>query len=417
MPLSPPRTGLFTTRSSLLALAIAGSALLPACSKASDTSATADPAKATPSADARKPINVRFVRPEPKLLPQTIELSGSLAADETSEVASPVAGVVTKVNVDVGTRVKKGDVLVQLDPRDAALRAAQANAAAEQARARLDLTPGAKFDPTATPEVRSAKEALDLAVADAQRTKALFDGGSVSQASWDQARTRAEQAKAQYDAAVSGAKQSWAALSAAQASAGLSAKQLGDAAIRAPFDGSVAERRLTVGEFAGVGRVAAVVVRDNPLRLKLDVSESDISRVEIGKKVRLWVAAFPDRMFDGEVKRIGASLKTTSRTLPIEAEVPNAEGVLRPGLFARAFVALPGGDTKALMLPEAAVGTTGANSRVFVRQGDKVVERLVKVGRSSPGQLEVIGPLTDQDEVALTEVEKLSDGAPVVAVK
>jgi RND family efflux transporter MFP subunit len=394
----------------LLLVAAASAALLVGCGKKGDAQAVKDDARA---ADAPKPVATKFAKITTKALPQTVELSGTLAADETSEVATPVAGSVLKVNIDVGMRVKKGDVLVQLDPRDAALRAAQANATAEQARARLALGPSGKLDTTVVPEVKNAKEAMDLAVADAERTRVLFESGSTSQASWDAARSHAEQTKAMYESAVAGAKQSWATLSGAQAAAGLSSKQMGDAAIRAPFDGSIAEKRVAPGEYAAIGKIVCVVVRDNPLRLKVDVAESDIAKVEVGKKVRVSVAAFPDQTFDGEVKRIGAALKAQSRALPVEAEIPNADGRLRPGLFARAEIVIPGGDTKALLVPATAVGTTGTTSRIFVRAGDKVIERLVRTGRIDKTMIEVIGDVRDGDEVATENVDRLNDGAIV----
>lgn len=374
--------------------------------KAQPTTETAQQAAVTAPA-------VRFAKVAERRLAPTLEASGTLTADETSEVASPGMGVVTKVEVDVGARVKKGDVLVQLDSRDAALRLAQANAAAQQASSRLGIKKGEKFDAKNTAEARAAKEAMDLAIADAERTKVVFDAGGVPQATWDQARARAEQARAQYDAALSGAESSWAALAAAQAQAGIAQKSASDTFIRAPFDGAVAERRITEGEFAQMGRVVAVVVSDTILRLKLDISEVDAGKVAIGKDVFITVAAYPGRVFKGTIKRIGASVKTQSRALPVEAEVQNAEHELKPGFFARAEIALGGGEVAAMVVPRSAIGTSGTASRVFVRAGNRVTERIVTVGREVDGLVEVRGLLNVGDEVAIEGVDKLSDGAEV----
>lgn len=357
-----------------------------------------------------------FAKITERMLPATLEASGTLAADETSEVASPGSGVCTSVEIDVGSHVKKGDALVRLDGRDASLRLAQANAAAAQAQARLGTKPGERFDPGATAEVRAAKEAMDLAVADAARTRSLFDSGGVAQAAWEQARARAEQARAQYDGAQSGAQQAWAGLAAAQASANLAQKAAGDTIVRAPFDGAVAERRISVGEFAQMGRVVAVVVRDNPLRFRVDIPESDSGKVSEGKDVTLTVAAFPGKVFHGKVKRIGASMKAQSRALPIEVEVPNDDGALKPGSFARAQIALGAGDAAALFVPRGAIGTSGSASRVFVRVGNRVSERIVTIGREIDGLTEVKGTLSAADEIATDAVEKLSDGAEVKVI-
>lgn len=358
-------------------------------------------------------VATRFQKAVERKLPPTVSASGTLAADETSEVAAPGPGVVVKVEVDVGSRVKKGDVLVQLDPRDPSLRVQQANAATAQALARLGIKGGEVFDPDKVADVRAAKEAMDLAVADADRTKRLVATGSVSEATWDQARTRAEQAKAQYDAARNGAQQAYAALLAAQASAGQAQKAMSDTAIRAPFDGAVAERRISAGEYANTGRVVAVVVRDSPLRLRLDVPEADATRVAVGQEVIVAVASAPGNTFRGVVKRVGASVKQQSRALPVEAEVPNDEGRLKPGFFARAEILLPGGESLAILVPRAAIGSTGSAARVFVRSGQRVVERLVTPGREVDGLVEIRGIVAAGDEVAVEGVDKLADGAEI----
>ncbi|APR85914.1 Macrolide-specific efflux protein MacA [Minicystis rosea] len=388
-------------------LFLAGVVLLAACKRAEPQ--VEKPATEEPSAA----LTVHFQKIVERKLPPTITASGTLAADETSEVASPGPGVVMKVEVDVGSRVKRGDVLVQIDPRDPSLKVQQANAATAQAFARLGIKAGEGFDAGKVADVRAAKEAMDLAVADADRTKRLVQTGSVSEATWDQARTRAEQARAQYDAALNGAQQAYAALLAAQAQAGQAAKAMSDTAIRAPFDGAVAERRISPGEYAQTGRVVAVVVRDNPLRLRLDVPEVDAGRVAIGQEVLVTVASAPGKPFHGIVKRVGASVRQQSRALPVEAEVPNDDARLKAGFFARAEILLPGGESTALLVPRSAIGTTGVASRIFVRAGSRVVERLVTVGREVDGLAEIRGTVAVGEEVALESVDKLSDGAEV----
>lgn len=370
----------------------------------------------TPTAEAAASPTVvaaRFGKIIEKKLPATLEASGTLVANETSEVAAPGMGVVTKVEVDVGSRVKKGDVLVRLDSRDASLRLAQANAAALQASSRLGVKNGEKFDAKNTAEVRAAKESMDLAVADADRTKMLFEAGGVPQAQWDQAKSRAEQARAQYESAVNSTQSAWAALAAAQAQAGIAQKAAADTLIRAPFDGGVAERRITEGEFAQMGRVVAVVVSDQVLRLKLDIAEVDVGKVTMGKEVLITVAAYPGRVFKGIVKRIGSSVRANSRSLPVEADIQNEDLALKPGFFARAEIALEGGEQPALLVPRSAVGTTGTAARVFVRTGNRVTERIVTVGREVEGLVEIRGKLAATDEVAVDNVDKLSDGAEV----
>lgn len=162
-----------------------------------------------------------------------------------------------------------------------------------------------------------------------------------------------------------------------------------------------------------MGRVVAVVVRDDVLRLKIDVAEVDAGKVALDKDVTLTVAAFPGRVFHGKIKRIGASVKAQSRSLPVEAEVQNKDHELTPGFFARAEIALAGEEVPAMLVPRSAIGTTGTASRVFVRAGNRVSERIVSVGRELDGLVEVRGILSVGDEVAAEGVDKLSDGAEV----
>lgn len=405
------------SRAALVAALLAALAV-PTLTACRNSDAGTQPARDT-AAPREKPA-VRFGKVTTRPLAKTLDVSGTLVADETSEVATQVAGLVLSVAVDVGSRVKKGDPLVVLDARNAALQSQAASAAVAQARAKLALQEGASpkgIDPDQVPEVRAAKQSMELAKSEAERVKQLYDQGAVAQSTWDAARTQAQNAAAQYDAAVNGIRATVAALTSAQAQAGLASKSVADTTVRAPFDGAVAEKRISVGEFAGPGRVVAVVVRDNPLRLRIDVPESDIAQIEVGKAVSVSVAAFPGRLFPGVVKRIGASLKESSRTLPVEAEFDNSEGKLRPGLFAQGQLALTGESRTAILVPEAAVGTSGTSARVFVRAGDRVTERLVKTGRKIEGLVEVIGPLTEGEEVAIDKVDQLADGIEVAAAQ
>jgi multidrug efflux pump subunit AcrA (membrane-fusion protein) len=129
--------------------------------------------------------------------------------------------------------------------------------------------------------------------------------------------------------------------------------------------------------------------------------------------VTLTVAAHPGRVFKGIIKRMGASVKAQSRALPVEAEISNTDGLLKPGFFARAYIETGATESKALMVPPAAIGTSGSASRVFVRAGSRVVERIVTVGREVDGLIEIHGNVAPNEEVAIERVDILQDGAEV----
>ncbi|MBI5607312.1 MAG: efflux RND transporter periplasmic adaptor subunit [Deltaproteobacteria bacterium] len=352
-----------------------------------------------------------------QMLPQTLELSGSLAADQTSEVAAPAPGIVGEVLIDVGSRVQKGDVLVRIDKRDATMRLSQASAATQQAYARLGLRPGDAFAAGKVPEVQAAREALQLAETEAKRAKALVEGGSAPQAQLDAAKTRLEQARAQVDAAVNGANQAWAGLHAAKAAQDLSEKAASDTEVRAPFDGVITERRVNPGEYAQAGRVVAVLVCDRPLRLKFDVPEQYAARVRPGAEVLVTVTAYPEERFAGAVKRIAGALRPAARTLPVEAELPNSDGRLKPGFFATLLLLVGGEPQPAVLVPKAAIGSSGSAERVFVIDGGRAVEHVVAVGRTWNGLVEVRGAVKAGELVAVSAIDQLSDGAKVAVKK
>jgi RND family efflux transporter MFP subunit len=393
-------------------LSLAAATVLGGCKKSDAT--PEGRAEASPAQSATPAVSATFAKVESRTVAPRLEVSGTLDPDERSEVASQTNGTVLSVAVDIGSRVKKGDVLVELDGREASLRLSAANATTEQQKARLGLDRNEKFDPTQVADVKAAADAKELARMELERAERLYKEGAISKSAFDQAKSAKERADAQYDMARNGAAQAYAAMQTAQSQAGLSAKSLDDTKIKAPFDGVVVEKRISAGEFASAGRVVVVIVRDDPLRLKFDVAEGSVGGLAIGQPVDLTVAAHPGKSFKGVVKRIGASVKVQSRTLPVEAEVPNAEGLLKPGFFAKALVSLTGEPKPALFVPRSALSQAATGQRVFVKKGDRVIERLVVVGASEGDLVEVSGQLAPGEEVAVDHLTDLTDGAAVM---
>lgn len=413
---APCAPGARTTRSRalgafVLAAALAASAFTSGCGKKGETQATSESTGS--KAGAAAPVSASFAAVVEKEVPQRLEVTGTLDADERAELAAQTMGNVLAVNVDLGTRVKKGDVLVELDGREAALRVTSANATAASQKARLGLEPGQKFDPDQVADVRAARDARDLARAEFERAKALFESNTISRAQYDQAASAKDRAEAGYESARNGASQAWSALVATQAQAGLSGKALEDTKIRAPFDGVIVEKRIAPGEFASVGRVVAVLVRDNPLRFRFEVPESAVASVALENQVDLRVAAYPEKTFRAVVKHLGGSLKVQTRTLPVEAHLANDDLTLRPGFFATATIQLGGAPQKVLFVPRAAAQPVGSGHRVFVKKGGVVQERLVVLGASEGELVEAKGQLAAGDEVAIDKLSELADGAAI----
>jgi membrane fusion protein (multidrug efflux system) len=391
--------------SALLAL---GAAILVALSSAGCSGAK------TSAATLSEPVAVavRTVMLQNQPIDRFLRVTGSLMADEHADVAAETAGRVIATPVERGTRVTAGTVLIRISgtEADAQLREAEANAA--QIEARLGLSANQPFDPTRVPEVLNAKASLDWAEADFNRIKALLDQKVVSQSEYDQRSTQVQAARQQYLAAQNGAQQSFRSLVAARARVDLARKASADTFVRAPFSGLVAERLVSTGDYVTKGTKVVTVVKIDPLRVELTVPEQYLSRVNGGQAVRLTVDAYPGETFDAKVRFVSPALKTDQRALTVEAVAANADGRLKPGLFATALLQEPS-PAPALIVPASAVETVAGTSRVFVVAAGKVEERIVTMGERLGDRVELATGVKTGETIAINPRGKLADGSRV----
>jgi RND family efflux transporter MFP subunit len=371
------------------------------------------------------------------------EETGSFIAEESSDIAPPVAGRVISAPVDVGAHVRKGQVICELDHRDARLKLDQAKAQFEeatasvrQAQSRIGFA-GGIFDPTKVPEVagalasyQSALAQAKLAAADAQRYANLISTGDVSQSAYEKARTQQETAEAQanaarqqYEASANSARQSFemvssskATLDSMRAQLAQAQKALDDTTIRAPFDGYVIARPIASGEYVALTSKIATVVDIETVKLDLQTPEQRAASAQVGDRVIARVAAFPDREFEGKAIAINPSVDPNSRAFIIEARFNNPDGVLKPGMFATARVMLPGA-VDALFVPRAAVirdKTTDSN-QIFVAQNDRARLHVVSIGNSDDSTVvRVLSGVSPGDIVITSNQSDLYDGARIV---
>ncbi|MBI5496776.1 MAG: efflux RND transporter periplasmic adaptor subunit [Deltaproteobacteria bacterium] len=357
---------------------------------------------------------------EQQELSRTLELTGSLQAEDQSNVATVLPGVVADTPVDVGDVVKKGDALLRLDDRDARLRLLAAQAGLMQARARLNLPledpadgqPRPQVAVESLPEIRMAQAGVESARLDLERNRKLYDEKAVSQQMMDLSRLKMDQAQAGLDQARNGILQAMAGLANAEAQVQMARKAVADMTVRAPFHGAVVRRNVSVGEYAAPQAPVVQLVRSDVLRLLLDVPESAVTTVMPGLDVEVSVQGLGGVTVRGKVARVAPAVDGVTRSLRVEARVDNKDGRLRPGMFATAKTLLPARDL-ALFVPREAVITQSGTSRVFVVRGDHVEERIVVLGEARDTAVEVRGPLKPGDRVVVKNVDKLVDGAPV----
>ena len=304
-------------------------------------------------------------------VPRFLTLTGSLSAYEDSDVAAGAMGKVMSVHIERGSVVKKGDVLVKLDARAAA-------ASLDEARAQLAL----------------AKSQQALADAECERNQKLFEGGTVSTAEHDRVQAQCRNAAAQ--AAATTARMSMLEISAT------------DAVIRAPFDGVVAERAVSVGEYVRQDSKVATLVALDPLRLELTVPESSAAFIQKDQLVEFTLTAAPNVVHKTKVSFVGAGLRRGTRDLVVEALVPNKDRALLPGQFATAKVQL--GEQQLPVVPRTAVLEDGPRRKLFVVSDGRLEERVVQVSESAADSLGVMAGVRVGERVVAVAREDLRDG-------
>lgn len=388
-------------------------------------------------------IDVTTVQAESKPIPTYFEATGSLASDESTDVAPSVAGKILEVNFDVGSYVNKGDVLVRLDPRDAQIRLEQAQsqvqqqeraveqavAGLRQAQARLGVGDGETFNIETFSQVKSVKANLVLAEQELARATRLLESGDVARSTVDQRRAQRDALLGQLDEARSNAAVSVKAITSAEAQvgaakAGVAAartqvdaarKAITDTAIYAPISGFVSDRVADPGEYispSAPNAKIATIMRTSTLRLRIDVPEASIGKVSVGQGISLQTTAYPDRNFAGTVARVLPGLNPTARTLTVEAEVANTEGLLKPGQFATVRITQSKPEN-AVMVPAAAVKTEGETNKVFIVKDGAAREHIVQLGLLENGLIQIKSGVAEGDLVATSNINTLFDGVLV----
>ena len=346
----------------------------------------------------------------------TISVTGQLAAQDQATLSVKVPGRLRTVTVDLGSVVRQGQTVAQIEQQDYQLRVQQSEAALGQARARLGLAPEGtddKVEAEQTGTVRQARAVMDEARTTRERTDTLVKQGVVSRAEWDAADAAYKVAVSRFQDAVEEIRNRQALLSQRRAELALARQQLTDTTVVAPFDGVVQERKASVGEYLAAGAGVVTIVRVNPLRFRAEVPERDAASVKMGQRVNVTVEG-ASTVFAGRVVRLSPSLSERNRVLIVEAEVAN-NGTLRPGSFARADI-ITSDTSMAVTVPSNAIITFAGIEKVIVVQNGKALEKPITTGRRGDNWTEVVAGVNVGDAVVL-DPGNLQSGQPVNVVE
>lgn len=315
------------------------------------------------------PVEVKDV---PVLAKAPVDIRPIVQAD----VGSKTVGYLDAVMVDRGDVVKKGQLLALVRPSELTDQLASAKSAVNQAQA-----------------------SATLASANLERAQALAPRGLVSQQELQNMSNAVATTQAQ--------------LSSAQAQLGVYATRLGETRLEAPFDGVVVSRRLDPGALVGPSSGPVLTVaRVDVVRVFVSINERQAPAVKLGQNATVKFDALPERVFEGKVARLAPSFDSVTRTLDAEVQLPNAEGVLRPGMYGQAELELER-HSNAQVVPVEAVQLSGGKAFVFVLDGGAVQRRLVTLGEELGEQLEITSGLKAEEQIVIRGIDGLADGTKV----
>jgi RND family efflux transporter MFP subunit len=382
----------------------ASSAALPACKHG-------EAPKPEARSSAKPKRDVKVLRAEAISLGESVSVTGTLAAQDRVVVSAKVPGRLASIAVDLGSKVVRGQSIAQIETADYRLRIAQAEAALAQARALLGLPPDgddSKVDVERTPAVRQAHATLEEASKNRERSQQLHDRKLVGRADLDTVQANFARA----ESAIAGAREEvynrLAMLRQRKAELMLAQKALFDATLVSPLDGVVQARQASAGEMLAMGAPVATIVRIDPLRLRLEIPDNAAAQIAVGQNVRVLIG--PEKSYPAKIARIAPALDEQSRTLTVEAEVPNP-GELKPGSFVTAEVDL-GASVSVVAVPARAVVVFAGIEKVLTIKDGKALEVVIQGGRRSGDMIEVKGGLDAGTEVVI-DPGNLQTGDPV----
>jgi multidrug efflux pump subunit AcrA (membrane-fusion protein) len=368
-----------------------------------------------PATPARSPVAVKVLKLTTEETQESGEFSGSVQSRKVVQVSAEILARIEKLPVSANQKVKKGELLAQLDSSVIETKVKQAEEALGSAEAMVRQAEARVRQAQAG--VRSAEATRDQAQRDQKRYEETFKAGASTQQQLQQAEsllkttTEAVQgAKEEVDAAqrqvdavlrqAEGARQQIEEVRA----------QSSKTAIYCPMDAVVVDRLAEPGDLASPGRALMTLQSATQLRFEAPVSESCARRVHVGDEVRVGVESAGREMVT-RVNEIVPVVDPQSRTFLVRADLP-ALAELQPGMFGR--LAFTCGLRPALRIPESALSVRGQLELVFVVQDGKAHLRLVRSGKHQDGRVEILSGLAEGEEIVVTPPPTLMDGDPVI---
>ena len=340
--------------------------------------------------------------------PVPFTLPGTVSAFDQAAIYARATGYIAERQVDIGSRVKKGDLLVRIAAPDLDQQLAQANAQLVQSQAALAQ---------ANAQAQQATSSVDLAKVTNGRTSTLAGLGWETRQNADNTRLGLVGSQASAGAAQAGIKVAQANLAAQYATVQRLTELTGYERVIAPYDGVITSRSADTGDLVTAdssgGKVLFTLARDSVVRVQVDVPQSGAIGIKDGLQAKVHVPELPGRVFTGAVARSAVALTQASRTMQAEVDVPNEDGTLHPGLYVTVEIGIPR-SAPGVTVPAEALMFNGDGLRVaVVGDGGVVHMRDVAIYRDFGTKLELRSGLNGGETVVLSPPVTLEDGGHV----
>jgi len=351
------------------------------------------------SAAPARPLTVTVVTAAVQQWPSIYEATGTVRARSSTVISAKWMGYVREVKVQVGDRVREGQLLVALDTRDLDASSGRAEAAREEVRSVI---------PEADSAVAGARANLDLVQVTFKRMNELYGKRSISDQEFDEASAKVKAAQAAYEIARAKRTQLDAKLAQADQEAQATKVTRSYAEVQAPFAGLVTAKSVDPGNLAVPGAPLLTIERDG-YRLEASVEESRLGTIRAGQPVAVTLDGI-NRSFDARVSEIVPAVDAASRAYIVKIDLPSTPA-LRSGLFGRAMFQI--GSRSPLTIPAGAAIERGQLQSVFAVDNGVARTRLVTLGEKLKDQVEVLSGLNAGDKVIFPAPQDLSEGSRV----
>jgi RND family efflux transporter MFP subunit len=335
-------------------------------------------------------------------------LPGNIQAITEAPILARADGYIKSRSVDIGDHVRAGQLVAEIEAPELDQQVVQAKATLEQAQASLEQ---------AKANYQQGKSNEELARITADRWKALVLKGAVSRQDNDTYQAQYNAQVANLDALSKAVAAAQSNVNAAQANVARLSELQSYRMVRAPFDGLITLRNVDVGALVNSGNTLLFrIAQTGTLRIYVDVPQSYSEQVHTGLPARITVSNIPGRTFPGTVTRMADSLDPASRTMLVEVQVPNSDGALLPGMYARVDLrSLRGGAASTpILVPGDAIIARGSGTEVAIVGPDHIVHIVkVEVGRDYGDRVEVLSGLREGDTIVANPGDTARDGALV----